>query len=214
MPGKCAPGLFLDVHAFWFVLRWLLRGRGCFSVRAPAHPHRAHQNARHTGRASLRVVGVLRRRGLALMVTPSPLAHPRTGQRDAYLPTGRPPRVAPRYSVLHRDALRAAHRRPRLRRGPDHALGVTVYSVVLALADDAVWVPRDDSSTTCPPVGRMMACWARRGLVSHAEPSRRGQKLELSWPQTGALARGVIGGRPHGDVFAAHLLADELARRA
>jgi hypothetical protein len=85
---------------------------------------------------------------------------------------------------------------------------------VLALADDAVWVPRDDSSTTCPPVGRMMACWARRGLVSHAEPSRRGQKLELSWPQTGALARGVIGGRPHGDVFAAHLLADELARRA
>jgi hypothetical protein len=85
---------------------------------------------------------------------------------------------------------------------------------VLALADDAVWVLGDDSSTTRPRVGRAVACWARRGLVSHTRPSHRGQTLELSWPKTGALVRGRLPAGPVGDVFAGHLLADEFARRA
>src|SRR5207248_6753596 len=85
---------------------------------------------------------------------------------------------------------------------------------VIALADHAVWVLADDSSATRPRLRRVMACWARQGLVSHTQPARRRQTLELSWPRNGALVRGVIPAGRIGDVFAGHLLADEFAQSA
>jgi hypothetical protein len=43
-------------------------------------------------------------------------------------------------------------------------------------------------------------------------PSGHCQTLEFSWPNHGALVRGIIKARPLADAFAGHLLADELER--
>jgi hypothetical protein len=86
--------------------------------------------------------------------------------------------------------------------------------VVLPLAGDGVWVLEDESHVTRPQVGRVLACWARRGLVAHVERVRRRDLLELSWPERGALVRGAIPAGPTADVFTGHLVADEFALRS
>ena len=86
--------------------------------------------------------------------------------------------------------------------------------VVLALAGDGVWVLEDESHVRRPQVGRVLACWARRGLVAHVERVRRRDLLELSWPERRALVRGVIPSGPTAELFAGHLVADEFARRS
>lgn len=81
---------------------------------------------------------------------------------------------------------------------------------VLALAGDGVWVLEDESRMRLAQVGRVLACWDRGGLVAHVEHSRRGERLELSWPRNGALVRGVMPSGAPADLFAGHLTADEL----
>ena len=79
---------------------------------------------------------------------------------------------------------------------------------VLALVENAVWVLEDTSSRTHPCVGRVLAQWARGELVSHIDPGRRRQQLELSWPRDGALVRAVIPTGPLADAFGGQLAAD------
>jgi len=83
---------------------------------------------------------------------------------------------------------------------------------VLALAGDGVWVLEDESRLRHPRIGRALACWDRRGVVAHIEHSRRGERFGLSWPRRGALVRGVM---PTGAAAAqviGQLVSDELAR--
>jgi hypothetical protein len=214
MPDRYAPALLLEVFAFWFVLRWLLPaallllfGRllilmmvvGTLGTLAQHHYVWAAFFAaagwlswsllrrwRTSARVSRGHTRRLRARLSWRGVTPSTIA------------TLCEQRIGTRVDAA----------------APATLSGLPSPGVVLALADDAVWVLGDDSSRTGPRVGRVMACWGRRGLVSHTQPSHRGQTLELSWPENGALVRGLIPVRPLGDVFAGHLLADEFARRA
>ncbi len=82
---------------------------------------------------------------------------------------------------------------------------------MLALAGNGVWVLEDESKLTRPGVGRVVGCWARQGLIAHVEHLRQGNLLELSWPAQGALLRGVMPSDESADLFAGHLVADELA---
>ena len=83
---------------------------------------------------------------------------------------------------------------------------------LLALAGDGVWVLEDESRFRRREVGRVLACWDRTGLVAHVQHSRRGERLELSWPRQGALVRGKMPCGPAADLVAGHLTADELTR--
>jgi hypothetical protein len=83
---------------------------------------------------------------------------------------------------------------------------------VLALAGADVWVLEDDSGLCQAAVGRVMACWDWNGLVAQVEHSRRLERFELSWPQAGALVRGVMPPGPPATRFAGVLVADELTR--
>jgi hypothetical protein len=213
MPDKHAPALLLEVLALWFVLRWVLPARllllfgrllilmmvvGTLGTLAQHH----YVWAAFFAAAATLAWSLLRRWRTS------------TSLRRRYSP--RLPsqllwrRVTPSAIAIlceQRIGTRVDAAAPAtLSRSPS-------ANVVLALAGDAVWVLGDDASLTLPRVGRVMACWARQGLVSHTQPSHRGQTLELSWPKTGALVRGLIPVRPLGDVFAGHLLADEFVQR-
>jgi len=85
---------------------------------------------------------------------------------------------------------------------------------VLALAGDGIWVLEDESRTRHVQIGRVAAGWDRAGAVAHVEHSRRGERFELSWPRHGALVRGVMPAGPTADLFAGHLVADELVARS
>src|SRR5437764_174129 len=214
MPDKYAPALLLDVFAFWFVLRWLLPaallllfGRllilmmvvGTLATLAQHH----YVWAAFFAAAAWLSLFLLRR-----------------WRTSAQLGRAHTRRVPTRllWRCVTPSAIATLCER-RIGTSVDAAAAATLSgspsaNVVLALADDAVWVLADDSSATRPRLGRVMACWARQGLVSHTQPARRRQTLELSWPRNGALVRGVIPAGRIGDVFAGHLLADEFAQSA
>src|SRR5947209_13374003 len=159
MPDKYAPALLLDVFAFWFVLRWLLpRGLllllarllilmmvvGTLGTLAQHHFVWAAFFAaagwlawsllrrwRASARLSRGHTGRLRARLSWRGVTPSTIA------------TLCEKRIGTRVDAA----------------APATLSGSPSASVVLALADDAVWVLGDGSSPTRPRVGRVMACW-------------------------------------------------------
>jgi hypothetical protein len=83
---------------------------------------------------------------------------------------------------------------------------------VLALAGDGLWVLEDESRVGRADIRRVVACWDRKSLVAHIEHSRHGQYFEFSWPQNGALVRGVMPLVGPADHLAGHLVADELMR--
>src|SRR5436305_12917111 len=101
-------------------------GRAVAPFRTLAHSHDGRRHARRVCSASLRMGGVLRRRGLALVVTAPPVADLGTGPPRAYAPAAYPTFVAARYSLRDRDAVRTAHRHLGRRGGAGHALWLTL----------------------------------------------------------------------------------------
>jgi hypothetical protein len=85
---------------------------------------------------------------------------------------------------------------------------------VLALAGDGVRVLEDESRMGRPRIGRVTACWDRASLVAHVEHSRRRARFEPSWPRQGALVRGVMRSGTASERFVGHLVADEFGLRA
>jgi hypothetical protein len=71
-------------------------------------------------------------------------------------------------------------------------------------------VLEDESSLSRARIGRVLACGDRASLVSHIEHSRRRERFEFSWPQRGALVRGVMPSGDAADLFAGYLAVDEL----
>ena len=212
MPNRYAPALLLDVFALWFVLRWLLpaallllfgRLLNLMMVVGTLGTLAQHHYVWATFSAA------------AAWLSWAPLRRWRTSRP---LISAHTPRLATRLSWRRvTPSAIATLCEQRIGSRVDAAAPATLSgspsaSVVLALADDALWVLDDDSSPTRPRVGRVVARWARRGLVSHSQPSHRGQTLELSWPRNGALVRGRIPAGRVGDAFAGHLVADEFAQ--
>jgi len=211
MADGYAPALFLEVLAFWFVLRWLLVARLVLffgrllvlmmvvGVVGTLGEHRLVWTACFAGSALLAWILLRRWRG---QPTRTPIQ------------VRRPILLAWRGKTADEVAT-LCERRIGLK--VDAAAPVTVQATppahcVLALAGDGVWVLEDESRLRRPGVGRIVACWDRSGLVVHVEHSRRGECFELSWPRRGALVRGVM---PHGapaNQLAGQLVADELAR--
>jgi hypothetical protein len=212
MPDRFAPALLLEVFAFWFVLRWLLPaavllllGRVLIGMMAIGTLGTLDQH--HYVWAVFFAISA----ALALLLLRRWRMLDRRARRPRIRRLGRFAwrRVTP--------AAIATLCEQRIGVRVDAAAPVTLPGepparTVIALAGDAVWVLDDESSPTRPQIGRVLASWARQGLVSHVEPSRHGQTLELSWPTRGALVRGLIPAGPFADVFAGQLLADELER--
>jgi hypothetical protein len=209
MADRYAPALFLEVLAFWFVLRWLLVARfvlllGRLLVLTMAigalgtlDQHEYVWAVCFAGAALLAWLLLRRWRGLSVLSryrarAPAVLAwRGKSATEVASLcerRLGLPVDAAAPASL-------AANRRSQL---------------VLALAGDGVWVLEDQSRVRQPRIGRVIASWDRATLVSHVEHSRRGERFEFSWPRQGALVRGVMPSGEAADVFAGHLVADQL----
>lgn len=211
MADRYAPALFLEVMAFWFVLRWLLPARLILVVArllvlvmfvgalATLEDHRYLWAACFVGAWLLALVLLRRWRRL-----------PALGNQGIRVPPLRPWRGK---SVSEVAAL------------CERRLGVPVEAAapaimgdgsrsryVLALAGDAVWVLDDESRFHCARIGRVRGCWDRTSLVSHVEHSRRGERFEFSWPRHGALVRGVMSPGPAAELVTGHLAADEFRR--
>ena len=212
MADGYAPALFLEVLAFWFVLRWLLVARlirffgrllvlmmtvGALSA---LDDHEWMWAASFAGSALLAWLLLRRWRGRAYRGL-------RSGHR--LLTHGRPSSA---------DELAALCER-RIGIHVDAAAPATVDAdpprrCVLALAGDGVWVLEDESRFRRPEIGRVLACWDRKGLVAHVEHSHRGERFELSWPRHGALVRVLARPGPSADLLAGHLVADEITLRS
>lgn len=213
MADGYAPALFLEVFAFWFILRWLLVARFVLFfgralvllmlVGALATSGEDHfvWTACFAGSALLAWVllrrwrGIPRVRRLALRRPNSFAWHGKSPDEMATL--------CERRIGLKVEAAAPATVEAQL---PVHCM--------LALAGDSVWVLEDESRVRHPQIGRVVACWDRGGIVAYVERARRGERFELSWPRRGALVRGLM---PHGaaaDGFAGCLLADELNLRS
>jgi hypothetical protein len=208
MADRYAPALFLEVLAFWFVLRWLLVGRAVLFVGrvlvlmmlvglvAALDEHHVVWATCFAGAALMAWALLQRWRGQDFRR--SKLRLPSVGAWRG--------RSAAEVAAL-------CERRIGLQ--VDAAVPTTIAAnppsrCVLALAGDGVWVLEDESRLRFAQVGRVLACWDRAGLVAHLEHSRRGERLELSWPRNGALVRGVMPSGAPADLFAGHLAADEL----
>jgi hypothetical protein len=211
MADRFAPALFLDVLVYWFVLRWLLPGRAILFV----------------GRALvlLMVVGVLgtldQHRYLwatcfaGSAVLAWALLRRWCGPRCRMLSRGLRRRASRAWRHMTSDELATlCERRVGLQVDAAVPAAIAADRVVLALVGDGVWVLADESHVRRPQVGRVLACWARRGLVAPVARAKRQDLLELSWPERGALVRGVIPSGPTAELFAGHLVADEFARRS
>jgi hypothetical protein len=206
---KYAPGLFLEVLAFWFVLRRLLPGRLILilgrllvlmmvvGALGTLDRHLYVWAASFAGAAVLAWMLLRRWRGL-----------PPGGDRRARVPIllawrGKSPAevasLCERRIGLLVDAA-----------APARVAGDPRTRCVLALAGDGLWVLEDQCRLRRPRVGRVLACWDRATLVSHVEHSRRGQRFEFSWPRQGALIRGEMPSGDPADLFAGYLAADEL----
>jgi hypothetical protein len=211
MADGYAPALFLEVLAFWFILRWFLAARLVLffgralillmlvGVLGTIGEHRFVWTACFAGSALLAVLLLRRwrarpaRHRLRLPVLASLVWRRKSVDEVAML----------------------CERRIGLK--VDAATPATVTAkpsapCVLALAGDGIWVLEDESGIRHAAVGRVMACWDRNGLVAHVERSRRRERFELSWPGAGALVRGVMPPGPPATQFAGVLVADELTR--
>ena len=202
------PALFLEVLAFWFVLRWLLVGRAVLFVGrvlvlmmivgalATLDDRKLIWAACFVGAAFLAWALLRRWRGQGFR---------RPDLRIAAVGAWRGRSAAEVAALCER----------RIGLQVDAAVPATIAAnpasrCVLALAGEGVWVLGDESRVRLAQVGRVLACWDRAGLVAHVEHSRRGERLELSWPRNGALVRGVMPPGAPADLFAGHLAADEL----
>jgi hypothetical protein len=210
MAVRYAPALFLEVLAFWFVLRWLLIGWAILFVGrvlvlmmivgtlASLDKHHLVW-ATFFGGAALLAWAMLRRC---------------RGQRF--------PRPAVQFPSFNAWCGRsptevAALCERRIGLQVDAAAPATLVAnprsrCVLALAGDGVWVLEDESRMRLAQVGRVLACWDRAGLVAHVERCHRRERLELSWPRNGAFVRGMMPPGAAADLFAGQLAADELAK--
>jgi hypothetical protein len=211
MADRYAPALFLEVLAFWFILRWLLVGRHILFfgralilmmvVGALGTLDQHYYDWAGCFAASALLAWALLRHWRGL---PGPR---RPGFRAPAFRWWRPmspnelAALCERRIGLHVDAAAPA---AVTTNSPTHC--------VLALAGDGVWVLEDESGMRHAAVGRVMACWDRNGLVAHVEHSRRRERFELSWPGAGALIRGVMPPGPPATQFAGVLVADELTR--
>jgi hypothetical protein len=210
MADRYAPALFLEVLAFWFVLRWLLVGRAVLflgrvlvlmmivgALAMLDEPKLIW--AKCFGGAALLAWALLRRwRGQGFR-------RPKLRLTSVSAWRGR--------SAAEVAAL--CERRIGLQ--VDAAVPATIAAnppsrCVLALAGDGVWVLEDESRVRLTQVGRVLTCWDRASLVAHVEHSHRGERLELSWPGNGAFVRGVMPSGAAADLFAGQLAADELAK--
>ena len=210
MPSRFAPALLLDVLVFWLMLRWLL-------------PRPAVMVA---GRllVVVMIVGLLtswRRGGFvtaccfaasAALAGWLELRFERARRRPFSLP--RALRLRAWRDTTPAEVAALCERRIGLQVDAACPARITAdppTRCVVALAGDGFWVLEDGSRLTRAQVGRVLACWARRGLVTHLEHSRRGDRLELSWPEHGVLVSAVMPSGPAADLLAGHLVADELA---
>jgi len=213
MADKYAPALFLEVLAFWFVLRWLLLGRLILLVGrllvvmmivgalGTVDEHDYVWAASFLGAGLLAWLLLRRWRGL-----------PTVGRSRPRLPT---------WLAWHdksADALATLCER-RIGLHVDAAAPATISSspdprCVLALAGDGLWVLEDESRFRRPDIGRVRACWDRMALVAHVQHSRRGEDLELSWPRHGVLVRATMPSGGPADLMAGQLAVDELAKRS
>jgi hypothetical protein len=210
MPDKYAPALFLEVLAFWFVLRWLLLGRLILffgrllvlmmvvGALATLDQHHSVWTACFAASGALAWLLLRRWRGLPL------LGRSRARMPWSFAWRGKSPtEVATLCERRLGLAVDAA--------APATLTGDRRSRCVLALAGDGVWVLEDESRLSNVKIGRVLACWDRGGLVSHIEPSSHRERFEFSWPRHGALVRGAMPSGPAADLFAGHLAADELA---
>ncbi len=209
MADRYAPALFLEVLAFWFVLRWLLLGRLILffgrllvvmmvaGTLASLDEHHLVWMASFAGAGLLAWLLLRRWRGL-----------PVVRHRGARLPTQFAWSRMPAAEV-------AALCERRIGLPVDAAAPATIADgsrsrCLLALAGDAVWVLEDESRPRRARVGRVLGQWDRTTLVSYVEHSRRGEHFEFSWPRNGALVRGVMPSGCAAELVAGQLAADEL----
>lgn len=209
MPAKYAPALFLEVLAFWFVLRWLLLGRlillvGRLLVLTMVVGTLTTLGANHFAwAASFAGAGLL-----AWLLLRRWQGVPLIRYHGIPVPTRFAWRTMPVAEV-------AALCERRIGLPVDAAAPATIADgsrsrCVVALAGDAVWVLEDESRLRCARIGRVLGQWDRTSLVSHVEHSRRAEHFEFSWPHNGALIRGVMPSGSAAELFAGHLAADEL----
>lgn len=212
MAAKYAPALFLEVLAFWFVLRWLLTVRLVLyfgrvlallmlvGVLGTLHEHRFVWAACFAGSALLAWILLRRWRHGLVHHTPSLLMPTSLAWRR---------RSADEVATLceQRIGLKVEAAAPATVKADPRG------TWVLALAGAGVWVLEDESRLHRPRVGRVVACWDRQGVVAHLEHTRRGERFELSWPRRGALIRGTMPTGPSADQLAGVLPADELSHR-
>jgi hypothetical protein len=210
MPDRYAPALLLDVLALWFVLRWVLSAAMLLLFARVL--------------LVMLAVGLLVSLGQDRFVSALFFAAAtvlcwmlmRRGRRARQPTESRTRRLSPSHAwrrVTSDEIGVLCERRIGDRVDAAAPITITDQRCVLALAGNAVWVLEDGSSSRHPEVGRVLARWSRDELVSHVEPSGRGQRLELSWPRHGALVRGLMPAGTPADAFTGQLVADELARR-
>lgn len=211
MADRYAPALFLEVLAFWFVLRWLLVGRLILLVGrllvvmmivgalSTLGEHDYVWAASFLGAGLLAWLLLRRWRGLPTVGHVRPRLRARVTWHDASeLAT-----LCERRIGLHVDAA-----------APATISSSPTSRCVLALAGDGLWVLEDESRFRHPDIGCVRACWDRTGLVSHVQRSRHGEDLELSWPRHGVLVRATMPAGSAADLMAGQLAADELANRS
>ena len=212
MAARYAPALFLEVLAFWFVLRRFLAARVLLFLSRVL--------------VLMMIVGALgtidqHEYVWALCFAGSALLAwllLRRWHRARYHRSVKLPRLPrPAWNRVSPGEL-AALCEQRLGLTVDAAAPATVARraparCLLALAGDGLWVLEDESRFRRREVGRVLACWDRAQLVGYVQSSRRRARFELSWPRQGVLVRGTM---PHGaaaDLFAGYLAADELTHR-
>ena len=213
MADRYAPALFLDVLAFWLILRWLVLGRLILffgrvlvllmmvGALGTIGEHYYVWAACFAGSALLAWVLLRRSRGL-------PTLHRRRFGVPASLTwrgksADEVATLCERRIGLHVDAA-----------APAIVEAQPQVHCVLALAGDGLWVLEDESRPHHARIGRVAACWDRRSLVAHVEHSDRGERFELSWPRQGALVRGLMPSGPSANLLAGHLVADEIELRS
>jgi hypothetical protein len=212
MAGKYAPALFLQVLAFWLLLRWFIVARLVLLLArvlvlmmivgalGTIDQHEYIWALCFAGSALLAWFLLRRWRRV-----------PYRGRRKvAQLPRRAWNNVSP-------GELAALCER-RIGLTVDAASPATITAdssspCLLALAGDGVWVLEDKSRFRRREVGRVHSCWDRTGLVGHIQQSRRGEHFEFSWPRQGVLVRGTMPRGAAADLFAGHLAADELTHR-
>ena len=210
MADRYAPALFLQVLAFWFVLRWLLLGRlvlffgrvlvlimvvGVLGTLAQRHYRWAACFAA-SGLLAWSLLRRWRRRPTVLRrKLRVPAFRPWRGKWPSEVAT-----LCERRIGLHVDAA-----------APATVIAQSSTRCVLPLAGDGVWVLEDESRLRRVKLGRVVACRDGTSLVAHVAHSGRRDRFELSWPRHGALVRGVMPSGPAADLLAGHLAADAFA---